>query len=109
MLQVVDPSYKFYAESNTQRKLTQYPSRGLIYDRNGKLLVANQPVYDLMIVPREVTPFDTLAFSQALGLPLEQVRKLFQEVRNNLRSRKELADLFQGQTQGLTEGQGIER
>lgn len=88
MLQVVDPSYKFYAESNTQRQLTQYPSRGLIYDRNGKLLVANQPVYDLMIVPREVAPFDTLAFSQALGLPLEQVRNLFQEVRNNLRSRK---------------------
>src|SRR5690554_7239120 len=80
MLQVVDPSYKFYAESNTQRQLTQYPSRGLIYDRNGKLLVANQPVYDLMIVPREVAPFDTLAFSQALGLPLEQVRNLFQEV-----------------------------
>ena len=50
ILQVVDPSYKYSADNNTQRKMTEYPSRGLIYDRNGKLLVSNQAVYDVMII-----------------------------------------------------------
>ncbi|GAO29175.1 penicillin-binding protein [Geofilum rubicundum JCM 15548] len=88
MLQVIDPSYKYFAESNTQRKLTQYPSRGLIYDRNGQLMVSNQPVYDIMIVPRDVVPFDTLEFSRAIGLPLEKVTEILEEVRTNLRNRK---------------------
>jgi penicillin-binding protein 2 len=88
MLQVIDPSYKYFAESNTQRKLTQYPSRGLIYDRNGQLMVSNQPVYDIMIVPRDVVPFDTLEFSRAIGLPLEKVTEILEEIRTNLRNRK---------------------
>jgi len=88
MLQVIDPSYKFYAESNTQRKLTQYPSRGLIYDRSGKLLVSNQPVYDIMIVPRDVVAFDTLAFSNSIGLTKQEVVKLLDDVKQNIRTRK---------------------
>ncbi|MCA1746045.1 MAG: penicillin-binding protein 2, partial [Bacteroidales bacterium] len=88
MLQVIDPSYKYYAESNTQRMLTQYPSRGLIYDRSGNLLVSNQPVYDIMIVPRDVVPFDTLAFSQSIGLPNEEIIQMLEEVKTNIRSRK---------------------
>jgi penicillin-binding protein 2 len=88
MLQVIDPSYKYYAESNTQRMLTQYPSRGLIYDRSGNLLVSNQPVYDIMIVPRDVVPFDTLAFSQSIGLPNKEIVRMLEEVRTNIRSRK---------------------
>ena len=45
-----------------------YPERGYIYDRNGELLVANQPAYDVMVIPREVEPLDTLEFCSLLGI-----------------------------------------
>ncbi|TNF70729.1 MAG: penicillin-binding protein 2 [Bacteroidetes bacterium] len=45
-----------------------YPERGYIYDRNGELLVANQPAYDVMVIPREVTALDTLEFCSLLGI-----------------------------------------
>ena len=45
-----------------------YPERGYIYDRNGKLLVGNQPAYDVMVIPREVKPLDTLEFCGLLGI-----------------------------------------
>ncbi|MFT3884804.1 MAG: penicillin-binding protein 2 [Flavobacteriales bacterium] len=73
-IQVVDDSWKARAADISERKITVFPSRGLIYDRHGELLVANTPVYDIMVVPREVTPFDTLAFSQLVGVPVDQVR-----------------------------------
>jgi penicillin-binding protein 2 len=57
LLQVVDPSYKLRADSNVLRNVTQYPSRGLIYDRNGELLVFNEPAYDLMVVPGSACTF----------------------------------------------------
>ena len=64
VLQVMENDYKSFADSNAFLKKTQYPSRGLIYDRNGKLLVYNQPAYDVMLIMREVEPFDTLDFCQ---------------------------------------------
>ncbi|WP_421918031.1 penicillin-binding protein 2 [Marinifilum sp.] len=67
-LQILDDSYKLSAENNSQRQVTQYPARGLIYDRNGKLLVYNQAVYDVMIIPRQVHVFDTLDFCHLLGI-----------------------------------------
>lgn len=88
ILQVYDPSYKFSAESNTRRKVTQYPSRGLIYDRNGKLLVSNQAVYDVMVVPREIVPFDSVDFCQSLDISIKQLRDMFVEMRSNIRNRK---------------------
>ena len=48
-LQVLNDDYKQHADGNAFLKKTQYPSRGLIYDRNGKLLVFNQPAYDVMM------------------------------------------------------------
>ena len=51
-LQVLSDEYKTKADSNAFYKKTIYPSRGLIYDRNGELLVYNQPAYDIMFVPR---------------------------------------------------------
>ena len=48
-----------------------YPERGYIYDRNGELLVANQPAYDVMVIPREVKPLDTLEFCSMLGITKE--------------------------------------
>ena len=49
----------------------QYPARGLIFDRNGKLLVENQSAYDLMVIPRQIQPFDTLELLSVLGLEKE--------------------------------------
>ena len=76
-LQIVDDSYKLSAENNSQRQVTQYPARGLIYDRNGKLLVYNQAVYDVMIIPKQVKVFDTLDFCSLLGIEkLDAIKRL---------------------------------
>ncbi|MBO0330483.1 peptidoglycan D,D-transpeptidase FtsI family protein [[Muricauda] lutisoli] len=50
------------------KKVYDYPERGYIYDRDGKLLVGNQPAYDVMVIPREVKPLDTLEFCSLLGI-----------------------------------------
>ena len=76
-LQVLDKKYKILADNNALRYLTQYPARGKVYDRNGKLLVYNEAVYDLMVVPRQairrdtLNPFDTLGFCQLLDIDKE--------------------------------------
>ena len=54
-IQVINSNYKFSANNNVLRYEVQHPVRGLIYDRNDKLIVANIPAYDLMIIPREVS------------------------------------------------------
>lgn len=74
-IQVVDGTWKANAANMAERKVTVYPSRGLIYDRKERLLVANTPVYDLMVVPREVKAFDTAVFARLIGVPIEQVRE----------------------------------
>jgi penicillin-binding protein 2 len=74
-IQVLDGSYKLAADRNTLQRIVQVPYRGLIYDRNNQLLVQNTPVYDLMVVPREVKQLDTLRFCELLQLPLEEVRE----------------------------------
>ncbi|HPI70018.1 MAG TPA: penicillin-binding protein 2, partial [Tenuifilaceae bacterium] len=66
-LQVVDHSYKLSASNNVLRQITQYPARGLIFDRNGELLVYNQATYDLMVIPRQVQTFDTTELITILG------------------------------------------
>src|SRR6187455_808665 len=70
-IQVVDDSYKLSANNNVLRQITEYPARGLVYDRNGKLLVFNEAVYDLMVIPKQVTEFDTLEFCKIIGISLE--------------------------------------
>ena len=68
MIQIVDQSYKRSSENNTLRYITQYPARGKIYDRNGKLLVYNEAIYDLMVIPRQVKKLDTLDFCSSLNI-----------------------------------------
>lgn len=72
MLQVVETDYRKYAEGNAFLRKVQYPSRGLIYDREGRLVVYNQPAYDVMMIPREVKEFDTVAFCEAIDITLEE-------------------------------------
>ena len=58
-----------------------YPERGYIYDRNGDLLVANQPAYDVMVVPRDVKPLDTLEFCSMLGITRDHFIKRMEKAR----------------------------
>lgn len=67
-LQVIDTRYKVFAESNVLRHVTQYPARGKVYDRNGELLVYNEAVYDLMVVPRMAKNIDTTSFCKLLDI-----------------------------------------
>jgi penicillin-binding protein 2 len=68
IIQVVKDTYRLSAENNVLRYVTQYPARGLIYDRNGKLIVSNQATYDLMVVPAQTAPIDTSQFCEDLGI-----------------------------------------
>ncbi|MBQ0740091.1 penicillin-binding protein 2, partial [Aquimarina celericrescens] len=58
-----------------------YPQRGAIYDRNGKLLVTNQPSYDVMVIPRELKPFDTLEFCSILNISKDKLKKSLKKAR----------------------------
>ncbi|NOY38535.1 MAG: penicillin-binding protein 2 [Chlorobi bacterium] len=82
IIQVVDPSYRLSASNNVLRYVTQYPSRGLIYDRNHKLVVANQAVYDLMVIPGQMESFDTLQLCEELQLSREEFIKRLKEARH---------------------------
>lgn len=67
-LQLSDGEYQSRAESNAFLNNVIFPSRGVIYDRNGELLVYNQPAYDIMVVMREVQNLDTLDLCHTLGI-----------------------------------------
>ena len=71
-------TYNLY-EDNAIRKVYDYPKRGYVYDRNGILLVANQPSYDVMFVPREVKPLDTLEFCSLLKITKEDFLNIFEK------------------------------
>ena len=68
IIQVVDDSYKQSSDNNTLRYITQYPSRGKVYDRNGNLLIYNDAVYDLMIIPSQAKDIDTASFCKLLNI-----------------------------------------
>ncbi len=82
-LQVCDSKYKEYADSNAFLRKTQYPSRGLMYDRNGELVVFNQPAYDVMMIPRDVQAFDTLDLCTTLNITREQFDKRIHEMKHS--------------------------
>jgi penicillin-binding protein 2 len=67
-IQVIDSSYKISAASNVLRRQINYPARGLVYDRNNKLIVYNQAAYDVLVTPREMKAFDTISFCKIVGV-----------------------------------------
>lgn len=81
-LQVYDTSYANLSKNNAVKTVYEYPQRGNIFDRNGKLLVSNQPSYDVMVIPRELKPFDTLEFCSLLGITKEKLKKQLKKARN---------------------------
>ena len=81
-LQVVDTSYRNSPLNNSAVAVKyDYPKRGYIYDRNGILLVANQPSYDIMIIPQDVRELDTLEFCDLLKISKEDLIKRYKRAR----------------------------
>lgn len=81
-LQILNDDYKKHADSNAFLDKTIYPSRGVMYDRNGRLLVSNQPAYDVMVCMRNVKDLDTLTFCQSLGITREFFDKRMADIKN---------------------------
>ena len=81
-LQVLDNRYKDDADSNAFLRKAIYPSRGVIYDRNGNVVVYNRPAYDIMVIPRDIQPFDTLDFCRTLGLTKQQLEERFRDMKD---------------------------
>ena len=79
-LQVLDNTYKQHADNNAFMEKVIYPSRGLIYDRNGKLVVYNAPEYDLMVIPKDVVPFDTIDLCNTLKISKSEFNQRWQDM-----------------------------
>lgn len=71
-LQIYDSSFQKLSENNAIKVIYDYPLRGYIFDRNGKLLVANQPSYDVMVVPKDVEEIDTTEFCNILKITKDE-------------------------------------
>ena len=82
IIQVVKDTYRLSADNNVLRYVTQYPARGLIFDRNGKLIVFNQAAYDLMVVPAQTGRMDTALFCTDLGISKEILADRLKAARN---------------------------
>jgi len=80
-IQVADPSYKLSANNNAFRHVTQHPARGMIFDRNGKLLVFNQASYDLKAVYKDIKPFDTTELCHLLETDKKNIIKQLNEAK----------------------------
>jgi len=93
-IQVYEDKYILSAQNNVVRKEVIYPSRGLIYDRNAKVLVANDVVYDLMVIPNRVKGIDTLRFCDLLEISTIDFGKYLNKARKYSPYK---ASLFMGQ------------
>ena len=78
-IQILQGRYKEDADRNSTIYETIYPTRGVIYDRNGQILVGNKVAYDILVSPREVQPFDTVALATVLGVEPSFIRSRLQE------------------------------
>ena len=81
-IQVIDDSFKTSSENNVIRKQTDYPRRGLIYDRNMELIVYNEAAYDLMITPKQAITIDTALICSLLEIDTLNLIKRIEKARN---------------------------
>ena len=99
-LQIVNDDYKKNADSNAFLKKIQYPARGLITDRNGKLLVYNEPAYNIMVVMNEQHGIDTMDFCRTIGISKQQYIDRMAEIKDprlNYGYSRYTPQLFMGQ------------
>ena len=80
-IQIINDKYKISAANNSMYYETVNAPRGIIYDRNGKIMVENRSSYDILCTPRETRAFDTLELARILGITPEFVRNKMQEYR----------------------------
>ena len=80
-VQVVDNKYAELANSNSILRQVEYPFRGLIYDRNGKLIVYNTPEYDLEVIVNDIKNLDSTNFCKVFGLTIQELRRRFKEIK----------------------------
>ena len=85
IIQIVNDKYKRDASNNSMVYDIIYPTRGVIYDRNGRILVGNKVAYDILVTPKEVEPFDTLLLAQVLQVDPEFIRTKMAEYRRDRR------------------------
>lgn len=84
-IQILDDKYKMDADNNSMVYSVIYPTRGIIHDRNGNILVGNKVAYDIVVTPKEVEAFDTLALATALDVSPDFIREKMEEYRRNRR------------------------
>ncbi len=87
-IQVIDRSYADLADTNAIRKEILYPVRGLLTDRNGKLIVYNAPEYDLLIILKEVHNLDTARFCHVFDITPQQLREQFAQLYSDIRAKR---------------------
>ena len=84
-IQIIDDRYKIDASNNSMVYDIIYPTRGVIYDRNGKIIVGNKVAYDILVTPKEVKEFDTLLLAGVLDVEPDFIRGKMAEYRKNRR------------------------
>ena len=84
-IQIIDDCYKIDASNNSMVYDIIYPTRGVIYDRNGKIIVGNKVAYDILVTPKEVTEFDTLLLASVLEVEPDFIKSKMAEYRKNRR------------------------
>jgi len=76
-IQIIDDTYKTAANSNSLQRVIDYPYRGVVYDRKGKIMVYNVPVFDIQVIPREVPkPLDTARLAKLFAIPRAELDTL---------------------------------
>jgi len=84
-LQLYNDELKLASDNNTRRDITIYPPRGLMYDRNGDLIVYNEAVFDLMVIPNQVRDMDTLKFCQLVNITIDDFKKRLKKAKKHSR------------------------
>lgn len=80
-IQITNKTYKQFATRNVLRKIITFPARGLIYDRNKELMVYNKAAYDMMVIPREVKPFDTTELCRIVQIERLELREALRKAK----------------------------
>ena len=81
-IQIIDKSYRDAAQHNIVQEVIEYPYRGLFLDRNGEILVYNDPIFDLNIVPNQLSNLDTAGFCELLNIPREEFEERLQKAKS---------------------------
>ncbi|MCS6819617.1 MAG: penicillin-binding protein 2 [Chitinophagales bacterium] len=86
-VQVIDTKYVSLARNNAIKAIDVYPTRGFVYDRNGELIVYNEAIYDLMVIPRQAKNVDSVKLCELLRIPLEKYTERWKEIKDRKKNK----------------------